>query len=92
MTVHWLDVVLQVQGAAGQTLATTLADKVRKVSPAYADRLTDWKNMNLLVSRVAPETYYLVEEFMREHETEEPPVLQSWMHQKDMSIASYAFS
>ena len=30
-------------------MGTTLAEKVRQVSPAYADKLTDWKNMNLMI-------------------------------------------
>ena len=75
--VSWIDIIQQVNSGtnlAGLTGKSILERRIREICPEHAAKLTDFKHVQSLVSRVDPAVYTAVEdEIVARDMTTHPP-------------------
>ena len=79
--------MLQVTRGAHGITGETLQERIYQISPEHAAKLSDWKNMKYLTSRVVPEVYSRLEQFMTTHGLSEPVFPQTWLRDATFLLA-----
>ncbi len=77
----WLEVVLHCAAAGGADLGCTLRKKAEAVCPEHAHRITDWKNLTTLATRVAGLAWTALCNFMDERAMQTPPLPAAWLRE-----------
>jgi len=78
----WLDVVMSLGTELGES-SMAVADfknRVQSLMPELYEQISDWKNLNIYMERVARASFALIEDFMTDNNIKNAvPLPQSWL-------------
>ena len=80
----WLDLVLEV--IENRTPADTIQETVEAFCPEHAASIANWEHLRALTTRVSPEVYTFIQDFMTDHDLTTPPVPMAWLRESWMLL------
>ena len=80
----WLDLVLEV--IENRTPADTIQETVEAFCPEHAASIANWQHLRDLTTRVSPEVYTFMQDFMTDHDLTTPPVPMAWLRESWMLL------